>query len=51
MMRTMWAGTDLYICIDYFRFSPKIGEEVGMTEKDNRKLCEIIIKCVFSQIL
>ena len=34
-------------CIDYFRFSP---EEIGMTEKDNRKLYEII-KCVFSHTI
>ena len=30
--------------ISYFRFSPEIGEDVGTTEKDNRKLCEIIIR-------
>ena len=30
--------------INYFRFSPEIGEDVGTTEKDNRKLCEIIVR-------
>ena len=32
--------------ISYFRFSPEIGEDVGTTEKDSRKLCEIIIRQV-----
>ena len=32
--------------ISYFRFSPEIGEDVGTTEKDNRKLCEIIIRYI-----
>ena len=30
--------------IPYFRFSPEIGEDVGTTEKDNHKLCEIIVR-------
>ena len=32
--------------IAFFRFSPLIGKDVGTTEKDSRKLCDIIIKLV-----
>jgi hypothetical protein len=30
--------------IAFFRFSPVIGNDVGTTERDNHKLCEIIIR-------
>ena len=30
--------------IPYFRFSPEIGEDVRALEKENKKLCEIIIR-------
>ena len=32
--------------IAFFRFSPLIGNDVGTMEKDNHKLCDIIIKLV-----
>ena len=32
--------------IAFFRFSPLIGKDVGTLEKDNCKLCDIIIKLV-----
>ena len=30
--------------IAYFRFSPEIGEDIGTTEKDSHKLCQIVIR-------
>ena len=30
--------------IAFFRFSPVIGRDVGTTERDNHKLCDIIIR-------
>ena len=30
--------------IAFFRFSPIIGNDVGTTERDNHKLCDIIIR-------
>ena len=30
--------------IAFFRFSPVIGKDVGTTERDNHKLCDIIIR-------
>ena len=32
--------------IAFFRFSPVIGKDVGTTERDNHKLCDIIIRYI-----
>ena len=37
--------------IVFFRFSPVIGKDVGTTEKDNHKLCDIIIRYTSSMEL